>query len=263
MNESVCTKLPDLQAYLTRIGLAGREFPLTVESLGEIINSHLCHIPFENLDSWDARKAPSLALDALFDKIVLHRRGGWCYEQNCLLHALLSELGFEVYPVGVRVMLGHDSIAAISHRGEICVLDGKHYYCDVGFGSELFRTALPLDGTVNPYGFFVRKEGKYHVVYKHPEAPQRLLMFVDEPYEPVDYEYANYANAMQPGLLFHEHLYLSFLMPDGSRNVVLDKNFKTVRGDQLICSYVLEDTAAVQKALSEHFAIDYTLTREI
>lgn len=263
MNESCCAKLPDLNAYLARIGLAGRDLPPTLETASEIIYNHLLHIPFENLDSWDARKAPVLALDALFDKIVRHRRGGWCYEQNALLHALLSELGFEVYPVGVRVMVGHEGIPAISHRGEICVIDGQHYYCDVGFGSELFRTALPLDGTVNPYGFFVRQEGKNYVVYKRPEAPVPLLMFVDEPYEPIDYEYANYANAMQPGLLFHEHLYLSLLLPDGNRNVMFGSTFKTVREGELISSSVISDRETLQRTLAEHFALDYTLTRDL
>jgi N-hydroxyarylamine O-acetyltransferase len=36
-----------------------------------------------------------LDTDALFDKIVRRRRGGFCYELNGLFAALLRELGFD------------------------------------------------------------------------------------------------------------------------------------------------------------------------
>jgi N-hydroxyarylamine O-acetyltransferase len=52
-------------------------------------------VPFENLNigmGWPI----VLDQDALFEKIVLRRRGGFCYELNGLFAALLRALGFEV-----------------------------------------------------------------------------------------------------------------------------------------------------------------------
>ncbi|HET9222145.1 MAG TPA: arylamine N-acetyltransferase, partial [Roseiflexaceae bacterium] len=57
--------------------------------------AHLLAVPFENLNigmGWPI----VLDQDALFEKIVLRRRGGFCYELNGLFAALLSGLGFEI-----------------------------------------------------------------------------------------------------------------------------------------------------------------------
>lgn len=259
-----CEKLPDLNAYLARIGLAGRALPPTLESIDLIISHHLMHIPFENLDAWGDRKAPALDLPSLFDKIVLHRRGGWCFEQNALLHALLTELGFDVYPVGVRVLVGRaDTVPAVSHRGEVCVLDGRHYYCDVGFGGELFRAAIPLDGAQNPFGFFAQQKGRQNYICKNAGRPEPLLMFVDEPYVTADYEYPNFTHAMRPGLPFREHLYVSTLTPDGHRRLLFDRTMKETCGDALISALEVTDDSALTKLLSDHFGIEYTLAAKL
>jgi N-hydroxyarylamine O-acetyltransferase len=52
-------------------------------------------VPFENLDIHLGRPI-RLDEDALFDKIVRRRRGGFCYELNGLFARLLEVLGFRV-----------------------------------------------------------------------------------------------------------------------------------------------------------------------
>jgi arylamine N-acetyltransferase len=57
--------------------------------------AHLLAVPFENL-SIHSKQPIVLEDNALFTKIVEHRRGGFCYEANGLFAALLRALGFEV-----------------------------------------------------------------------------------------------------------------------------------------------------------------------
>src|SRR5690242_11838717 len=84
----------DVAAYLDRIAYTG---PLT-PSLATLRALHLAHlraVPFENLDIGLGRP---IVLDdaALYEKIVVRQRGGFCYELNGLFARLLCELGFPV-----------------------------------------------------------------------------------------------------------------------------------------------------------------------
>src|SRR4026208_1784147 len=84
----------DIQAYLDRIDYQGPLDP-NAEPRRALPVAHLLAEPFENLSigmGWP------IALDeaALFDKIVVRRRGGFCYELNGLFAALLRDLGFHV-----------------------------------------------------------------------------------------------------------------------------------------------------------------------
>jgi N-hydroxyarylamine O-acetyltransferase len=85
------------QAYLERIG---REDPLDplepdAETLADLQERHLHTVPFENL-SIHLGEPVVLEENALFDKIVNRRRGGFCYEVNGLFSMLLRTLGYQV-----------------------------------------------------------------------------------------------------------------------------------------------------------------------
>ena len=81
--------LPDLGAYLARIGLAGLEPRQDLETLTRVMEAHVQAVPFENLDACLGHRAPDLTVAGLFDKVVTRRRGGWCHELNGLLLPLL------------------------------------------------------------------------------------------------------------------------------------------------------------------------------
>jgi N-hydroxyarylamine O-acetyltransferase len=84
----------DPDAYLSRIGYRG---PLAADTatLRALHLAHATHIPFENLDIQMGLPI-RLDLDSLQDKLVRRRRGGYCFEQNSLLQAVLRSAGFEV-----------------------------------------------------------------------------------------------------------------------------------------------------------------------
>src|SRR5687768_9467525 len=91
----------DVDAYLHRINYQGSLAP-TARTLRDLQVAHLQTVPFENLSIHSAE--PIILNDeALFEKIVLRRRGGFCYELNGLFAALLRKLGFEVVMLSAGV----------------------------------------------------------------------------------------------------------------------------------------------------------------
>src|ERR1700704_2407859 len=93
----------DLDAYFARIGYTGPRTP-TLEVLQAITAAHTRSIPFENLDVLMGVPI-HLEVDALFQKLVHGRRGGYCFEQNGLLFHVLGELGFHAVLLSARVRL--------------------------------------------------------------------------------------------------------------------------------------------------------------
>ena len=85
---------PSVEAYLARIWYTGPREP-TLAVLHEVPLHRTCHIPYESLDVY-LQCPVTQDIDTIFEKIVLGRRGGWCYEMNGLLAWALAELGFAV-----------------------------------------------------------------------------------------------------------------------------------------------------------------------
>ena len=65
---------------------------------------HLCSIPFENLEVFDEGRIPSLRSEDIYEKIIVRKRGGYCFELNKLFYELLKALDFRVIPVAVRIL---------------------------------------------------------------------------------------------------------------------------------------------------------------
>src|SRR5215217_4516891 len=92
----------NLNAYLERIGFAGSIAP-TLATLELIHALHPAAIAFENLNS--VIGLPTALDIASIEKKLLHeRRGGYCYEHNLLLSAMLRDLDFNVRNLAARVI---------------------------------------------------------------------------------------------------------------------------------------------------------------
>lgn len=135
--------LTDFGSYLDRIGYHGDIEP-TLNTLNALIYQHQCTVPFENLDSCDYHRPICLDIDHLFRKIVLNRRGGYCFELNGLFMALLRSLGFDAWSVFCRTAAHGTALRPINHRGIIVRINGMLYFCDVGFGGPMPPFAVRL-----------------------------------------------------------------------------------------------------------------------
>ncbi|WP_326566530.1 arylamine N-acetyltransferase [Amycolatopsis rhabdoformis] len=123
----------DVDAYLARLDLA---LPAEADlaTLRQLQERHLERVPFENL-SVHLGEPIELTEDALFDKIVRRRRGGFCYELNGLFAALLRELGFDAALHGAQVFTGEGVPGPpLDHVAVVVTLEGEQWLVDVGFG---------------------------------------------------------------------------------------------------------------------------------
>ncbi|MBZ0204045.1 MAG: arylamine N-acetyltransferase [Ignavibacteria bacterium] len=125
----------DIKRYLERINYSGDLIP-TIEVLNELQSAHLLNIPFENIDIHYKIKIDLLNT---YDKIVNHKRGGFCYELNGLFYRLLRGTGFNVKMVSARVYnTDGDFGAEFDHMALIVKIVNNYYLTDVGFGDFSF-----------------------------------------------------------------------------------------------------------------------------
>ena len=121
------------EAYLNRIGYEG-ELRTDKKCLEKIMDLHLCSIPFENLEVFDAGRIPSLRSEDIYEKIIVRKRGGYCFELNKLFYELLKALDFRVIPVAVRILWNREELPPVLHRATLVIFEEGSYYCDVGYG---------------------------------------------------------------------------------------------------------------------------------
>jgi N-hydroxyarylamine O-acetyltransferase len=126
----------DHNAYLVRIGYLGSLEP-SIETLRGLQRAHLFSVPFENLDIHLKREI-RLDENAFFEKIVKHRRGGFCYELNGLFASLLRQLGFRVTLLSARVTEGGEIGEEFDHL-VLLVRLAQPYLVDVGFGDSFIE----------------------------------------------------------------------------------------------------------------------------
>lgn len=134
----------NLDAYLKRINYSGSIAP-TLETLELLHQRHPAVIPFENLDSLMAVPV-RLQLSDLEQKLIVERRGGYCFEQNLLFKAILETLGFSVQPLGARVLWNQapSDPAPVNHMVLLVDVGGVSYLADLGFGGQVATAPLRL-----------------------------------------------------------------------------------------------------------------------
>ena len=118
------------QQYLTKIHFSGAARP-ELSTLCQLQRQHLLYIPYENLDILNGTPL-SLEPERLFEKIILHQRGGYCFELQGLYKELLESIGFSVCQYAGRFMNPPDIIQMRRHRILVVTLNGKRYLTDIG-----------------------------------------------------------------------------------------------------------------------------------
>ncbi|HWW67553.1 MAG TPA: arylamine N-acetyltransferase [Solirubrobacterales bacterium] len=212
----------DLDAYLERIGLEGRP------SIAQVHRAHLTSIPFENLDPHCGIPV-SLALEDLEQKLVLRRRGGYCFEQNLLLKAALEALGAEVDMLLARVRVG--APPGVTRPRSHLVLrvrdGGSDWHADVGFGLGSPLEPLPF----GPTGEQVQAGWRFRVVEDGPELVLQtaeaddwldVYAFLPDPVPLVDLQTSNWFTATYPRSPFVTGVIVSTHAHDGARTMLRD-----------------------------------------
>jgi N-hydroxyarylamine O-acetyltransferase len=242
----------DVDRYLERIGYAGPVTP-TPETLRRIHAAHMRTVPFENLS---VRRGEPIALEpaALFDKIVLRRRGGFCYELNGLFAALLEALGFRVSRLAGRV--GPAGID-FDHMALRVDLD-EPWLADVGFGDS-FVFPLRLDDREAQQGGCGRRyrldpaDGGLLLVREEEQGWQRQYLFTLQQWPLSAFEGGCRYHQTSPKSSFTQKTVISRATQTG--RITLSERRLIVTSHGVRSEIDLGDDAAVARALAEHFDI--------
>jgi N-hydroxyarylamine O-acetyltransferase len=223
----------DIQTYLERIGY-DRSVRPDLDSLFGLHRTHLLTVPFENLDI-HLDIPIHLTERALWDKIVVRRRGGFCYELNGMFAWLLKNIGFEVTYLNGRVY-NHEGIRGreFDHLTLLVKIPTEEQYwlADVGFGDSFIEPlrfgyngeqaqglyAYRIEPVQNGYDLFKRGLDKgWKHQYFFDLQPRRF---------PADYEEACLYHQTSPKSSFTREIIISLATPDG--RISLDSKTLTI-----------------------------------
>ena len=220
--------LPD--AYFARIGYTGA-VETTFDTVGAVVAAHNRSIPFENLDPLMSIPVADLSAEALADKLIDRRRGGYCYEHNGLLGYVLEELGFGVQRLAGRVVWMRqedhaDGLPAQTHQVLAVTRPGRDsaYLVDVGFGGQTLTSPIRLQtGPVQqtrhePYRLVDHPEG-FELQAEIRGAWQSLYLLSDRPRPRIDLEVGSWYVSTHPKSGFVTGLTAALVTDDARWNL--------------------------------------------
>ncbi len=247
----------DLDAYLARIAYDGPRTP-DYDTLAGILRAHTASIPFESFDVLLGRPI-LLDPESLQAKLVTARRGGYCFEHACLMHAALEAIGFAPVRHASRVLLfepRHESVR--QHMFLTVTSDGATYVIDPGFGPFACPVPIPIDGTPVPTDAPTHqlvRDGKDWLlkVARDGEQTYGWISTMEEEY-PVDFEMMNYFIATHRASFFTHNILASAVIQDGRVNV-MNQGVQIIRNG-VAQSAQLADRKALRALVAEHFGFD-------
>ncbi|MCC6329537.1 MAG: arylamine N-acetyltransferase [Acidobacteria bacterium] len=220
----------NVRAYLERLGLEPDHLEPNEEVLRLLQRKHLLTVPFENLDiHW--KRPIILDTERFYEKIVINRRGGFCYELNGLFNELLKALGFQTRLISARVFKGTEYGPEFDHAAIIVTIGDDEYLTDVGFGdftTEPLRFSLGAEQQ-DTSGFFIirRFDDEYFDVTKRDGDDWKSeYIFQDIPRELSEFTEMCDFQQYSPDSHFTKGKLCSILTESG-RKTVTDMKFTT------------------------------------
>lgn len=253
----------DIKKYLKLIQVKSPP-EVSYKYLKELQYQHLLHIPFENLDI-HLNKKIELDVNKFYHKIVIHKRGGYCYELNGLFATLLRKIGYNVHLISARVFSKNRKFG--KSFGHLCLLINLHstsYLVDVGFGSF---TSFPLKLTLNeiqedPAGsFYFKKYYNYYQICKiENKSHQPAYIFKLTPYHLEDFSKTNEYHQTSPLSTFTSKKVISKLTLNG--RITLNNQQLKITDNKKISIVEFPETA-FEKMVFKHFGIQLSSAKKI
>ncbi len=234
MYEELYRPLPDEEAYLKRLNIQ-KKAVCDEEYLDALIAAHQREIPFENLDVM-RKRAVSLAVEQVFEKVVRQRRGGYCFELNSLFCHLLKCLGFEAFACRSRILRGKDYVPPVLHRGNLVRLNDGLYYCDVGYGGPQPGASVKVEEgyekEIAGRIFRMNKADEYWWTLSRrlDDGWEEVMQFTTMPQTEVDFVPINVYCSTHPDSVFVQRYMLNRRLENGSISLIGDLFSRTENG---------------------------------
>jgi N-hydroxyarylamine O-acetyltransferase len=247
--------------YLTRIEYRGTLEP-TPATLRALHVAHLLHVPFENLDI-QRRRLFTLDPEALFDKIVTRRRGGFCYELNGLFALLLEQLGFMVTRLAARVIDKDGNLGPEFDHLTLqvqCPAEGASVWlADVGFGDSFLEPLRFAERAEQPDGlraYRIEHDGACRWVWERDYGGTwaRQYRFDLQPRQLSDFAEMCVWQQTSPESSFTQRRVCSRATPEGRLTLSDMRLITTVNGQR--SERLLDTEAECQMVLRDRFGIE-------
>lgn len=207
--------------YLDVLGLERSRPDLAF--LNELISRHLANFSFSSVGPMLGNDLP-LDIEAVYRRIVIDRRGGYCFEQNGLMQAVLATLGFPVTLCLARVIFAQDNHPGLTHRITLVEVGGGQYVADVGFGAMGPRSPVAMTGEESRENFRVfriaeGRSGEFHMQTMKDGEFRSLYRFELHRYGQSDCELGHFYSHKFPGANFVNNLVVSRILADEIRSL--------------------------------------------
>lgn len=250
-----------IQQYLRKLQLNDFEPAVNLATLTKLQDAHLKYIPYENFDCLNG-KITSLKRQDMFNKVIMHNRGGICFELNGLYNWLLESLGFDVTSYSARFIDKMETYQLRRHRVMCVALGDKRYLTDVGVNSESPRVPLEItEGLIQSDGIsqykFTRSEFWGWLLWQKERGKiwKRLFGFTEEPQIDKDFITASFWCDAHPDSPFIKSKKLSIFREDC--NITVRGNYlKFYLGGRVKYRYKINTGAELKEILWEYFGIN-------
>lgn len=250
-----------IEQYLRKLQLNDFEPAVNLATLTKLQDAHLKYIPYENFDCLNG-KITSLKRQDMFNKVIMHNRGGICFELNGLYNWLLESLGFDVTSYSARFIDKMETYQLRRHRVMCVALGEKRYLTDVGVNSESPRVPLEIvEGLIQSDGIsqykFTRSEFWGWLLWQKERGKiwKRLFGFTEEPQIDKDFITASFWCDAHPDSPFIKSKKLSIFREDC--NITIRGNYlKFYLGGRVKYRYKINTGAELKEILWEYFGIN-------
>lgn len=254
----------DIPRYLARLQYVKPLQP-DAQTLQGLHLAHMRNVPFENLDI--GRKRPiRLAEEALWDKIVVQGRGGFCYELNGLFAGLLKQIGFQVTYLNARVFDEREGTLGIDfdHLALLVQVPGEpeRWLADVGFGdsfSEPLRFEERGEQAQGLRAYRIEQTSDGYIVWQknYDGSWERHYFFDLQPRTfPMNYEAACLYHQTSPESSFTRSSIITRATPTGRVSLEDGRLILTENGRR--SKRPVRDTAEYKLLLKQHFDISFS-----
>lgn len=239
--------------YLDRIQAEERSAP-DLDYLTHLQHRHLLSIPFENLDiHW--KRPIVLAKEPVFQKLILQKRGGYCYELNGLFCCLLTSLGFKSYLVSARVYQNLKGYSPLHDHASIVVqLAERNYLVDVGFGGFCREPILLMEEEIIPSFPLDYRVDRYYTYWRINAGKGKAwlpeFIFKQRPYSWSDFEQRSHFHQTDPTSHFAAGPLISILTEQG-RITLTNKKWKVAGQEEIL----IQDGEEFAAYLQQYFGI--------
>ncbi len=253
----------NLDSYFERINYTGST-EVNEDTLRNIHIAHTLNVPFENLDVFYKRP---ILLDetCLYEKIVLKRRGGYCFEMNGIFSTVLKKLGFKVTDLLARVAIGGMNYTAKTHQAIMVETGGYRWIADVGFGNDGIIAPLLLDEDAeqtqfaHSYRLANHHESVYTLQKKAGDVYSHLYAFTLDECCPEDFIMSNHFTSTFPESFFIKMRMCTMPSKEG-RITLTDNMFKMIKNGNVF-ETAIENEEEFNLYLKEYFMLDLDLIK--